>query len=278
MKKSWRFIRGILIVVVTVIFTTVVINATDNFGNLSDSLLGSVIGAGEKSPCLEGMVYVPTGDGGFCIDRFENSPNGHCAFADPKNQDETERNLENTACFGASVEGVVPWRNIARHQAELACRNAGKRLPTNKEWYQASLGTPDARGNVERNDCNVKTSTISETGAHPLCISSSGAYDMIGNAWEWVEETISEGALEGQELPDEGYVTSIDSRGVPIETNFNKPDLNFNEDYLWVEKEGVRGMIRGGYYGSGTDAGQYTVNAITPTSFAGTGVGFRCVK
>lgn len=278
MKRGWKFVRGTLIIVVTIILTTVVINATDNFGNLGDSLVGSVIGVGERSPCPEQMAYIPTEGGGFCIDLYENSPGKGCLFSDPQNQEDTRVDLEDSSCFGVSAEGKQPWTNIARHQAELACSNAGKRLPTNKEWYLASLGTPDARGNVERGDCNVSSRTLYNTGSLEKCVSSSGAYDMVGNVWEWVDETVTDGEVFGKDLPDEGYITSIDSNGVPIETDFDLPNLNFNEDYLWVDREGTRGIIRGGYYGSGTDAGQYTLNAITPPSFAGVAVGFRCAQ
>lgn len=278
MKRTWKFIRGLLIVIVTVVLTTIAINATDNLGNFSDSLIGGVLGVGENSLCPEHMIHIPSESGGYCIDMYENSPGEGCEYSFPNNQSETRANLEDTSCTGVSKEGGSPWVNIARHQAELACSNAGKRLPTNKEWYQASLGTPDARGNVDRGDCNVQSDSIGTAGSHERCVSSSGAYDMIGNVWEWVDETVSDGELSGRALPEEGYVVGIDNNGVPIETNFGEPDLNFNEDYLWVEKGGVRGIIRGGYHGNGTDAGQYTMNAITPPSFAGVGVGFRCAK
>ncbi len=58
----------------------------------------------------------------------------------------------------------------------------------------------------------------------------------------------------------------------------DKEDQNFNEDYLWIKKKGVRGIARGGYWANGAEAGVYAMYLVSPTSFAGDGIGFRCVK
>jgi len=278
MKTAWKVIRGILIVASTIVLSTIAINATDNAGNFSDSLLGLVIGVGEES-CPENMILVPEAEGGFCLDIFEASAGGNCQFKNPQNQNETRMNLEKASCQAKSIEDALPWTNVARHQAELACAQAGKRLPKNNEWYKAALGTPDSKGNVARGDCNVNSAgTPMKTGTQDFCVSSHGVYDMVGNVWEWVDETVSNGSYKGRKLPDGGYVSGIDNEGVPIDTSSTTPDLNFNEDYFSIDHSQTRGMIRGGYWGSGTDAGQYAVNAITPPSFTGNAVGFRCAK
>lgn len=278
-KRMWTAIAAVIL---TTVITTIIVDATDNLGNFSDSLVGSVFSGtgGEETtgPCPKDMVFVSSAGGGFCIDRYENSPNEECLFSDPQNQNETNINLENQLCRAVSEADRVPWRNIARHQAEALCARSGKHLPSNTEWYLSSLGTPDAQGNVDRGDCNVGSGAVWGTGNSAQCLSSSGAFDMVGNVWEWVSETVVNGSYDNRELPDEGYVTSIDTDGVPITTDINIPDQSFNEDYLWIEKDGARGMIRGGYYGNGTDAGQFTINAITPTSFTGGAVGFRCAR
>ena len=278
MKKSWKVIRGVLVVLATVVLSTVALNALDNANSLSDSLLGAVIGL-EEELCPEGMIHIPSDEGGFCIDIFEASVSDECFFNQPQNQNETRLNLENASCKALSKKGAFPWTNIARHQAELACAQAGKRLPKNMEWYRAALGTPDSKRSILRGDCNVDgAGRVLATGNNDACVSSSGAYDMIGNIWEWVDETLTDGSFKGRFLPSEGYVKGIDNEGVPIETSSTTPDLNFNEDYFFVDLKGARGMIRGGYWGSGSDAGQYAINAITPPSFTGAAVGFRCAK
>lgn len=279
-KKRSRgsLLRNIGIALGALILSTLAINATDNVDNLSDSLLGQVItSTTESTMCPEGMSFVNQSDGGFCIDMYEASPNEYCEVSDPVNQEDTRLNLNSAECAAVSVKGVQPWRYIARHQAEQVCARVGKRLPTNREWYQASLGTPDG---TTDNDCFVEGKTSANpilTGSRDRCISGVGAYDMIGNVWEWVDATVYDGELDGKALPHSGYVSSIDTQGVPIEVS-ETSDPNFNEDYFWIEQTGVRGMIRGGYFKNGSDAGQYAINAVTPPSFAGIGVGFRCAK
>ena len=278
MKKLWKIVRGVLVVLSTIALSTLAINATDNAGNFSNSILGLVIG-GEEERCPLNMALVPNSEGGFCIDIYEASVGEDCQFNTPQNQNETRLNLEDSSCVAESNPNKKPWTNIARHQAELACAQAGKRLPSNEEWYKASLGTPDSSGNVSRGDCNIDSSgTPLNTGARSLCRSSIGVFDMVGNVWEWVDETVISGNFNGRVLPNEGYVNGIDNQGVPIDTSSTTPDANFNDDYFFLDKTGSRGMIRGGYWGSGSDAGQYAINAITPPSFTGNAVGFRCAK
>lgn len=282
MKRFFVVLRWTLTVLGAIALSTVAINATDNLGNLSNSLLGSVVNFNDgNNSCPDGMSFITSDTGGFCIDTYEASPGADCPNKNPNNQDETRMDLEAPSCKAVSVSGALPWRNISQPQAARACAASGKRLPSNKEWYQASLGTPDASGNVSRGDCNVNNDgggVPNRTGSHPRCVSSFGAFDMIGNVWEWVDASAVEGSLNGIPLPDEGYVTSIDANGVPIHTDPETPDLNFNADYIWVDRTDVRGVLRGGYYGNGTDAGNYALNAITPPSFAGIGVGFRCAQ
>lgn len=282
MRRFFLILRWILTVLGAVALSTAAINATDNLGNLSNSLLGSVVNFGDGSKlCPNGMAYVTSDTGGFCIDIYEASPGVDCPNKDPNNQSETRTDLDTRSCRAVSVADSFPWRNISQPQAARACAAAGKRLPSNKEWYQASLGTPDAPGNVSRGDCNVNDDgkgLPTKTGSHPQCVSSFGTFDMIGNVWEWVDGSVTDGVFDGRTLPDEGYVTSINASGIPVHTDPEKPDPNFNADYVWIDHTDVRGIIRGGYYGNGTDAGDYALNAITPPSFAGTGVGFRCAK
>lgn len=277
-----RMRTAIIAVILTTVITTIAVDATDNLGNFSDSIVGTAVSGlfskQETGPCPGGMVFVSSSNGGFCIDSYENSPSSECLFSEPANQNETTTNLENRLCKAVSAGGKMPWRNVALQQAEILCAREGKHLPSNEEWYLASLGTPDSPGNVDRGDCNVKGQGVLEAGSKALCVSSYGAHDMIGNVWEWVAETVVDGTFDTRTLPNEGYVTSVDTKGVPVTTNASSSDPSFYEDYFWVEKNGVRGMIRGGYFGNGTDAGQFTINAITPTSFTGAAVGFRCAK
>jgi VCBS repeat-containing protein len=56
------------------------------------------------------------------------------------------------------------------------------------------------------------------------------------------------------------------------------PNPDYNNDYFWLKTKGLRGMVRGGYWNNKTDAGIYSLYAVTPPSSVEPGVGFRCVK
>jgi formylglycine-generating enzyme required for sulfatase activity len=108
-------------------------------------------------------------------------------------------------------------------------------------------------------------------------VSAIGAYDSIGNVWEWVDAQVIDAAYDGRTLPETGYVVSVDMHGVALQTQEVGDELH-GKDYFWSSTSGVFGIIRGGFYGSGDDAGLYAVNASVPTTFAAQGVGFRCVR
>jgi formylglycine-generating enzyme required for sulfatase activity len=273
LKKRSGWWKGVLVIVSAVALTTAGIKA-------SDSLFGS--GAEQdQSLCPAGMVFVSSPQGGFCIDQYEASPGAGCEYSDPANQNETFKDIENPDCRPVSDPGRMPWRNISQNQAAVACAKAGKRLPTSEEWVRAALGTPDKMTGWKEADCQVKNNWLSQpgvSGSGKNCVSAAGAYDMVGNVWEWVDGVVSEGAIDGKELPAEGYVKGYDAEGFPIETNPEMGDENYYYDYVWLKKTGSRGVARGGYWGNGAEAGQYSIYMVTEPSYAGIGVGFRCVK
>ncbi|MBP9669339.1 MAG: SUMF1/EgtB/PvdO family nonheme iron enzyme [Candidatus Pacebacteria bacterium] len=274
-----KFLRAIAVILGALILTTLGINAFDNLDTPGESLLGAAFSA-YASKCPKGMVYVGASTGGFCIDAYEASAGGSCAHSEPQSKRDTDDNLSIRSCEPVSVPDEMPWRNITRQQAEFACARVGKRLPTNAEWYRASLGTPDADA-WGREDCNVDsldTDGPDKAGARESCVSPSGAYDLIGNVWEWMQETVQDGTYAGRALPLEGYIRSIDESGIPIETNEYESDESLFHDYFWLDPTEARGMLRGGYWKSRTDAGQYAVNVTVPPTFVGSAVGFRCVK
>jgi hypothetical protein len=49
--------------------------------------------------------------------------------------------------YAVSLPAVVPSANITWFQAQEACANAGKRLPTSAEWQVGANRTPDSGGN-----------------------------------------------------------------------------------------------------------------------------------
>jgi len=272
-KKTWRIRkRDIVIAVFAFIATVAGIRASDGLLNKNKEAQGV---------CPTGMAYVLSSGGGFCIDVYENSLGKACPFSNPKNQAESRTDIEQESCYPVSEKGSTPWVNISQSQAALACRKAGKRLPTNEEWQAAALGTPDLLSDWSASDCQVDFNWDKQpglTGSAKSCVSASGAFDMIGNVWEWVDETISEGKLGDRELPEQGYVLAADQDGIASETASDTGDENYYHDYLWIKKQGVRAVARGGYWDNQSKAGQYSAYMVSQPSFTGIGVGFRCVK
>ena len=274
-------VRQAFVLLLAGLLATLAIFAGDELRVAKNSLLGALgkSESKESSVCPSDMIAVNTAQGVLCVDKYEESPGDKCVHKKPMSPQETTENSTWPDCKPVSVKGVSPWANVALHQAVALCARAGKRLPSGEEWYRAALGTPDPYGTGER-VCNINAIGKGEaglTGAYTQCLSSAGAYDMIGNVWEWVDETIEDGTRLTHKLPDEGYVSAVDSAGVPTATH-NDPDPSFGGDYFWVDKTGSRGMFRGGFWGVGEKVGLYAVNATVETSFTGVGVGFRCVK
>jgi hypothetical protein len=271
-KKNIGVLRWLIVTVVAVVLTTVGIKASDSlFGgkNKNDSF------------CPPEMIFVPGSSGGFCLDKYEAAAGAGCVYKNPGSQEETRANLEGGDCAPVSQKGLIPWRYISQNQAAVACAKAGKRLPKSEEWLAAALATPDKSANWGSDDCQVANNWSQQpgpSGSGKNCVSGAGAYDMVGNAWEWVEGTVEDGKYQGGSLPDDGYVNGVDSSAMPAETNPDQSNENYYDDYFWIKKTGSRGVARGGYWANEDQAGQYSVYLVTPPSGAGTGTGFRCVK
>ncbi len=265
--------KEIIVVVLSVALTTLGIKAADQFS-------GDNKGSKENNGCGVDMVYVVAPGGGFCIDKYEVSASENCPYAEPMSQSDTRFNVNDKKCKPVSKSGQTPWRFISQDQAILACAKAGKRLPTNEEWFAAALGTPDRLSGWSVNDCQVDNNWDDQpgkTGDGINCVSAAGAFDMIGNVWEWVSGTVDNGEYEGRELPSSGYINGTDSGVMPAKTE-DEPDQNYYDDYFWLTKKGVRGVARGGYWGNKGEAGQYSLYVVVEPSYTGKGIGFRCAK
>ena len=92
--------------------------------------------------------------------------------------------------YAVSLPAVVPASNITWFQAEEACANAGKRLPTSAEWQFGATGTPDAGPDNGTTNCNSNSLSVSLTGVRKDCASARGAFDMVGNLDEWVADWV----------------------------------------------------------------------------------------
>jgi len=163
--------------------------------------------------------------------------------------------------YAVSLPGEIPSARISWFQAQEACANAGKRLPTNAEWQVGVNGTPDPGPDNGTTDCNSETGEASLTGARTSCVSARGAFDMVGNLAEWVADW------------------------VPLSTNC--PGWGgFSDDAMCLAgasetATGPGALVRGGSFvfsfGS-TTAGPFSINGTILPGGSTSSIGFRCAR
>lgn len=264
--KKWH--KTTFVIVGAVVFSTLAIQASDAVRNIDGGLSGLVIDSG--SVCGAGAVQIMLGSGALCIDQYEASPDAACPVVSPGTQLETQENMNQLNCAAASQQSVQPWRFVSLTQAQQLCARTGKRLLNNDEWHAIASAMSDTSG------CVVAGGSPGATG-NGKCVTQSGVYDMVGNLWEWIDGEVYDGQYNQRPLPESGFVQMVDSDGIVIETSAVSSE-EYGADYATMKLTGVRGILRGGFYGSGDDAGLYAQNISVPLDFKAPGVGFRCVK
>lgn len=263
-------LKAAAVILGATVLSTIAINASDVLRGIDGSLSGLAI-EGTGGPCGAHATLLQLGERALCVDTYEASAAADCPVGSPQNELDTRSNLADGSCAAVSEPERIPWRFVTLTQAQQFCARAGKRLPNNDEWYRAVSGM------TEIDSCAIRDRTSPEETGTSKCVTPAGIHDMVGNVWEWIDAEVTDGNYNDRELPETGYVTLVDSDGVFIETS-ESPDPDHGEDYAWTNKSSVRGMIRGGFYNSGEDAGMYALNAAVPLDFRTAGVGFRCVK
>jgi formylglycine-generating enzyme required for sulfatase activity len=163
--------------------------------------------------------------------------------------------------YAVSLPAVTPSARITWFQAQAACKNAGKRLPSNAEWQAAVAGTTDPGPDNGTTDCNTaSTFAVAATGSRSACVSSDGAFDMVGNLEEWVAEWVPPntacGAWSASVSPtaDDQCLAGAGTGGEPAP------------------------LRRGGAFFLGTDAGPLCVESNAGPSEAYADIGFRCAR
>jgi formylglycine-generating enzyme required for sulfatase activity len=162
--------------------------------------------------------------------------------------------------YAVSLPSEIPSADITWFQAQEACANAGKRLPTNAEWQVGANGTPDPGPDNGTTDCNSASDDgVSLTGARTSCVSARGAFDMVGNLAEWVADWVPAPTM----CPGWGSFSNDDMCLSGASTIANGPGA----------------LVRGGAFASlgGEEAGPLAVHIFQPPH-SNNFVGFRCAR
>ncbi len=174
--------------------------------------------------------------------------------------------------FALSLPGVIPARSINYFIAAAACRNSGKRLPSNAEWQAAALGTPDPWPQDDpAHQCNLSGPSAVPTGSRNKCVSDVGAFDMVGNVIEFVADwgaLATTGTTWDVFIPGFGGDVS-NVGGSPAGTIYGLPGTTLRG-----------GSFAFGSGGFGELAGVYAIDQNGAPNSIGdaTAAGFRCVK
>jgi len=264
--------------------------------------------------CPDDMVYVGhdwTWQGTywakeyFCIDKYEASNGGGAYYVDINGNgnvtdtavdvygDGTTFNETTATAKAVSEYNATPWVTINQVNAKAACMAAGKHLATNYELLLAAKGTPDPDTSDPGDDseeCNIWTNSkpsvatwsvtnqAIKTGTATSCVSDAGAYDLIGNVWEWTDNVINNGLhpATGASLPAQSYITGLDVYGLPTTTGSSTADYNY--DHFWINATGYRGFLRGGSWSNASSAGLFALYLNYAPSSPSNSIGFRCAK
>jgi prepilin-type N-terminal cleavage/methylation domain-containing protein len=262
--------------------------------------------------CPSGMVYVPA-PARICIDKYEAS---YSASGIKPDGTSCSANCPLSVSSANPWTTRSGWPSVSQITAKTYCENMGKVLPTDYEWFIASSGTPDPHiskpvrisgnegpepcmiwntsntdGIVERPQGSTQcsdgyvwgsdTNPNIKTGTASKCISTNGAYDMIGNVWEWVNDTKSTSNIYSSgntAVPTANQtIAQINDYGVPVTSGGTScSGGKCNNDYYWVASGVLTAGLRSGGWGRGAPAGRFALLLNSAPGGTSSDLGFRC--
>jgi serine/threonine-protein kinase len=153
----------------------------------------------------------------------------------------------------------LPVVNVTFAEAQAFADWAHKWLPTSKQWEKAARGLDGRKfpwgEAAESSRANVgpgKTGTLAPADGYASGASPFQALQMVGNAWEWVDETAA---------PSAEAMASFAEQITPPPAAGDR----------WVR-------IRGGSFLEPLDTKVMWDSAIVPARYRSRAIGFRCVK
>jgi hypothetical protein len=201
--------------------------------------------------CAEDAVAV----GSVCLDRYEATVFGQLGGPDAFLGDQPGNPT------AQSLQGVDPLTAITFSQAWVACEAAGKRLPTGLEFEDGVDGVLGAGGSAypygevfdetacatTNADNSQQYTSVQPTGSLSRCVSTWGAFDLIGNVWEW---TVAEGRMDptawlanGVLTEQEGLLHGPGDQVVPMAASIDPPEFQTDDEgrlYATPEQLGQR--------------------------------------
>lgn len=163
--------------------------------------------------CPAEMAPVPADDPAWCIDRYEVTVTGGTAAAVADVVPTVAVSFEEAEAICAATPAMdgagepYAWRRIAtaaewEDAGDGVLGEGGTRYPWGDLWEDDRCVTPTQSGEV------VYTS-LQPTGSKVGCASAGGAFDLVGNAWEWTDS--------GVRLDAAGALAALAAAGFPLD-------------------------------------------------------------